>query len=400
MKTERLQVLSQTFHDSLLDDTLQFWVEHGIDRQYGGFLTFLGRKGELLSPEKGMWVHGRMTWLFARLYNELEQRPEWLDLARHGIDFIKRHGFDDTGRMYFTVARDGRRLRMRRYPFTEIFGVMAFAEYGRAAGDRASITKARELMELVEKLISRPEALSPKFYPEHRQTRSHSIAMIRINTYQVLRQSDPEGSYDHAIGRAIEEVFHYFVKPERRVLLETVGANGELLEGPVGRCVNPGHAIETAWFMLEEAKRSGDKLLMQKALPILDWSLEIGWDGQYGGLLSFVDVEGLQPEQVEWNMKYWWPQTEAIYATLLAYSMTHEERYLDWFDRTHDWAMQHFPDRQYGEWFGYLHRDGSVALDLKGNNWKGPFHLPRQQLYAHLLAKEMLEHAARSTSTD
>jgi len=48
----------------------------------------------------------------------------------------------------------------------------------------------------------------------------------------------------------------------------------------------------------------------------------------------------------------------------------------------HDWAYAHFPDAEHGEWYGYLHRDGRVSVPLKGNLWKGPFHLPRMQLLA------------------
>jgi N-acylglucosamine 2-epimerase len=56
----------------------------------------------------------------------------------------------------------------------------------------------------------------------------------------------------------------------------------------------------------------------------------------------------------------------------------------------HEWAYAHFPDREHGEWFGYLHRDGTVSTRLKGNVWKGPFHLPRMQWYCTLRIQEML----------
>jgi N-acylglucosamine 2-epimerase len=218
--------------------------------------------------------------------------------------------------------------------------------------------------------------------------------MIRVATYQILREADPgrAAAYTALIDRSIDEIFALFLKPDRRALLETVGPAGEMLDGPAGRCVNPGHAIETCWFLMTEARLRHDRGLLERALPILDWSLALGWDPVHGGLFSFVDVEGRQPEQVEWDMKYWWPHTEAIYATLLAYALTGKGEYAAWFEKVLDWSLAHFPDLENGEWFGYLHRDGSVALDLKGNNWKGPFHLPRAQLYAHLLLEEMIAH--------
>lgn len=217
------------------------------------------------------------------------------------------------------------------------------------------------------------------------------MAMIQINTLQVLRDADKNTEYDGRIDNAIEEVFRYFVKPEKKALLETVGEKGEYLGHlPEGRCVNPGHAIETAWFIMEEGRHRNDTELVKRALPILDWSLEMGWDKKHGGFLYFLDVEGRQPFQLEWDMKLWWPHNEAIYATLLAYALTGEKKYETWFEKILDWSLKHFPDKEFGEWIGYLHRDGTVALDLKGNYFKGPFHLPRQQLFSHLLLKEML----------
>jgi trehalose 6-phosphate synthase/phosphatase len=45
-------------------------------------------------------------------------------------------------------------------------------------------------------------------------------------------------------------------------------------------------------------------------------------------------------------------------------------------------------DPEFGEWYGYLHRDGRVSTRLKGNMWKGPFHLPRMLWYCWKLLDE------------
>jgi N-acylglucosamine 2-epimerase len=349
-----------------------------------------------------MWVMGRFTWILSRMYNTLEARDEWLELSKHGADFIKKYGFDDDGRMFFIVDRDGRPIRKRRYLFTETFAVIALAEYARATRDRKTLRLAQETMKMVLDYYNNPEGLDPKYIPENYSVKGHSMAMIRINTLQILRDAAEAleesndifslDEYDTVIDDAINEVFSHFVKPDKKALVETVGPQGEYLGHlPEGRCINPGHAIETGWFVMEEGKRRNDEELIQKALPLLEWSYDWGWDSQYGGLFSFVDVEKRQPTQLEWDMKLWWPQNEAIYAFLLAHQLTGEEKYLELFNMVHEWCLKHYPDTKHNEWIGYLHRDGSVALDLKGNYFKGPFHLPRQQLYSHLLLKEMVE---------
>jgi N-acylglucosamine 2-epimerase len=397
MTHHRIEQLSTDFRSALLDDTIPFWLDHATDREYGGYMTFLDRKGEILCHDKPMWIQGRIGWIMARLYNDIEKRPEWLTASRHAIDFILAHGFDSDGRVFFLVSREGKPLRKRRYLFAEIFAIMAFAEYAKAANDAALLDRAKQLATFVQDVNARqwgdPGALEPKTDPRTRPMRGHSMAMIQINVLQILREADASHNplpYDRLIDVQIDEVFRYFLKPEMKALLETVGPNGEYLgDSPEGRCVNPGHAIETAWFIMAEAKRRGDKELLGRALEILDWSLARGWDEKHGGILYFVDVEGKQPVQYEWDMKLFWPHTEAIYATLLALSLTGEKRYEAWFERILKWTMRHFPDRKYGEWIGYLHRDGTVSHDLKGNMWKGAFHVPRMQLYCHLLLEEM-----------
>lgn len=389
MRDYKTDELKDFFYKQLVNNTIPFWINNSIDNKYGGFVTYLDRKGNVLSTDKSMWIQGRTAWLFARMYNKLEKKAQWLELSNHGIEFIKKYGFDTDGRMFFTVTREGKPLRKRRYLFTETFAIIAFSEYAKASGDREALTSAKNILELVLKYYRTKGSLPAKTYPETRQTRSLSMPMILINTIQVLRESENNEKYNKLIDEFIEEIFTYFAKEERGILLETVGINGEFIDLPEGRCIDPGHEIETCWFLMEEGRIRNNKKLIEKTLPFLDSALELGWDNKYGGLFYFVDIEGKQAEQLEWDMKLWWPHNEAIYATFLAYHLTGKKKYLNWFKKILDWSLKHFPDKKYGEWFGYLHRDGTVALDFKGNNWKGPFHLPRQELNMYLL---LLDH--------
>jgi len=390
MNSQRIDELIACYRDGLLNDTMPFWERHAPDTEHGGFLTYLDADGSVVSTDKPMWVAGRITWLFSRLYNSVEPREAWLKWAAHGVDFIRKHGFDEDGRMFWVVTREGRPLRKRRYLYTEVFAVIALAEYARAAGDEEAKKQACDLYRLIMRYHVTPGLLEPKGIPETRQLKSHGMPMVLLATTQVLRRVDDDPLYAKVVDEAVDEVLNHFVKPEFKVLLETVGPNGEFLDEPDGRVVNPGHAIETAWFIMEEARHRGnDRDLIEAACRILDWSLDAGWDREFGGIYYFRDCKGRPCPQYEHDMKLWWPHNEALYATLLAHHLTGEARYADWHRRIHDWAYAHFPDRENGEWFGYLHRDGSLSNTLKGNMWKGPFHLPRMQLYCWKLLEEM-----------
>ncbi|MCD6405905.1 MAG: AGE family epimerase/isomerase [Planctomycetes bacterium] len=389
MTPERTLDLIETYRDGLLEDTLAFWLDRCVDREYGGFLHCLDADGSLLGSDKGVWVNARLTWLLARLYNRVERRPEWLALSKHGVDFLLKYAFDGDGRCFYSLTQGGRPLRKRRYLFSEAFVTIALAEYARAAGDAHALSTAVELYRRILTFHEVPGLLSPKVFPETRPSKSHAMPMILLATTQVIREVDDDPLYAEVAKRSANEVLGDFLHRDEKALLETVGPNGERLDGPEGRLVNPGHAIETSWFLMEEGRASGDRALIEDACRILRWSLEAGWDDEFGGILYFVDIEGKPPEPYEHDMKLWWPHTEAIYATLLAYRLTGEEQYLDWHTRVHNWAYSHFPDREHGEWFGYLHRDGTPSSRVKGSMWKGPFHLPRMQLNCWTLLEEM-----------
>ena len=113
------QALASTYRKALLEDTLPFWIPRAVDEEHGGFLIARDRDGSLLDTDKGMWQQCRFTWLLGELCNRVENRDEWLDLCRHGVEFIDQHGFDcRDGRMWFHVTRDGKPIRKRRYAFT------------------------------------------------------------------------------------------------------------------------------------------------------------------------------------------------------------------------------------------------------------------------------------------
>jgi len=382
MDAQRLDELLRIYRDGLLDDTLPFWLRHGVDREFGGFLTCVNRDGSPIDTDKGVWQQCRFTWLLGELYNTVAKQEEWLELARHGIEFIERHAFDraDDGRMFFHLTRDGRPVRKRRYNFSESFAAIAFAEFAKATGDERYRDRAIELFESFVAYNTTPGASVPKFTAE-RPSKGIGFPMITIGTAQQLRDAVGYEGATEWIDRSIDEIRRDFVKPDLGVVMETVGPNGEVHDHFDGRMLNPGHAIEGAWFILHEARcRHNDAGLIRLGTSMLDWMWERGWDEEFGGILYFRDLRGLPVQEYWHDMKFWWPQNETIIATLLAWSLTGDAKYADWHRRVHDWAYARFPDPEHGEWFGYLHRDGRLSVPLKGNLWKGPFHLPRMQL--------------------
>lgn len=384
--------LAAFYRETLLRDVMPFWLQHGMDAEHGGIMTALDREGSLLDTDKSVWFQGRAGWMWATLFNTVEKRDEWLAASGSCVRFLREHCLSPHGKMYFTVTRDGLPLRMRRYAFSESFAAIANAAYAKATGDARAADDARRYFASYLHYSFTPGAVPPKHEPT-RPMKGIGPHMIAIATAQELRANLGDVSVSGRnctewIDVSIAEIERAFFKPDLQVLMETVGGDNQILDHIDGRTLNPGHAIECAWFIMHEGRLRNDARLIAFGATILDWMWARGWDAEHGGLFYFRDLHG-KPVQEYWqSMKFWWPHCEAIIATLLAWKLTGEARHAERHRLVHDWSFAHFPDPKHGEWYGYLHRDGGVSQPAKGNMFKGPFHLPRMLWYAWRLLSE------------
>jgi len=370
------------FRKELLESCVPFWLNHAVDTEYGGLLNCLDREGKVYSNDKSIWMQGRAAWMFSYLYNNIEKNEEYLHLAKSCLDFLEKYGIDKDGRMFFTVTRDGLPLRKRRYFFSETFYIIGCAEYYMATGEEKYLKIAKKYFDFVYGIYRDPSTdpykITPKSYASTRATKGKAEPMILLNVSSIMRQADPEGCYDDIISGLIQDL-RAFHNEEYHAMFECIGADGSfILDSAPCRVINPGHDIECSWFMLEEGIRRGDEELIAFAKTVFDEAFARGWDSEYGGISYFKDVLGLPVEAYEHDMKLWWPHNETVIAALMLYQHTGEEKYKEIFDRVTDYAFSHFSDPAYGEWFGYLRRDGKpTEPPCKGHTYKGPFHVMR-----------------------
>lgn len=387
MTRERREELIACYRDGLLEDVLPFWIKHGWDREHGGMLTGLDRDGTLIDDDKSVWFQGRAAWVFATAHRLVEPRKEWREVALSCAQFLRRYARGPEGKMYYTLTREGRPLRMRRYVFSESFAAIGWAACAQMTGDQSWAREAWQAWDTYLDHTFTPGVMPAKTEPETRPMKALSPRMITMATAQELRELLGEEEVrgltcTQWIDRAIEEIRRDFFKPDLGALMEVVAPDGAIIDHFAGRQLNPGHAIEAAWFILHEAKhRGGDRELTNLGCAILDGMWARGWDREHGGVLYNVDVKGLPVLEYWHHMKFWWPHNETVIATLLAWTLTGEAKYLEWHKQVHDWSHKHFADPEYGEWFGYLDRRGNPTAQLKGSTFKGPFHVPRMQLY-------------------
>ncbi|MFA5586628.1 MAG: AGE family epimerase/isomerase [Saccharofermentanales bacterium] len=386
MDLSSLKQYRDTVHDELFGSVMPFWTKYGPDAQYGGFKTCLDRTGQAYSKEKSVWMQGRAGWMFGHLYNRYGTNDEWLSIAGDCIDFSNKYCIDPADeRMYFVVGDDGTPFRKRRYTFSEIFYVMANAEYFAATGSEKHREDARRCFRMIKGIhddpSSDPYKITPKFLPTAPAMRGLSGTMMLMLTARTLRVCDPENAdeYRAAERQLLDEALTFHFNKDLGVLLEGVGPKGEYVSDySSGRVVIPGHCLEAAWYYLREAEELGDDSIVEKIETFYDGAYRMGWDQEYGGLLYFVDSEGHPPQAYEYDMKLWWIHAEAISSAIRLYRYTGKDRYWQDFKRIFDYSFEHFKDKEYDEWYGYLRRDGQPTMPAcKGNVFKGPFHVPR-----------------------
>lgn len=373
-----MKELALKYRDELLERVLPFWLEKSQDKEYGGYFTCLDRRGEVFDTDKFIWLQGRQVWMFSMLYNKVERRQEWLDCALQGGEFLRKYGHDGKLNWYFSLTREGRPLVEPYNIFSYTFATMAFGQLSLATGNAEYAEIAKRTFDIVLSKTDNPKGHWNKAYPGTRNLKNFALPMILCNLALEIEPLLDEDFLIRTIDTCIHEVMEVFLRPELGgIIVENVELDGSLSDTFDGRLLNPGHAIEAMWFIMDLGERLGRKDLIEKAAQTTLRMLEYGWDKQYGGIFYFMDRLGHPTQQLEWDQKLWWVHIESLISLLKAYRLTGSQESLQWFEKIHDYTWTHFRDDEYPEWWGYLDRRGQVLLDLKGGKWKGCFHVPR-----------------------
>lgn len=375
--TTDFKKLSEQYKHELLDKVVPFWLEKSQDLEHGGYFTCLDREGNVFDTDKFIWLQGREVWMFATLYNKVEKRQEWLDCAIQGAEFLKKYGHDGNLNWYFSLDREGHPLVEPYNIFSYTFAVIAFGQLSIATGNQEYADIAKRTFDIVLSKVDNPKGCWNKAVPGSRALKSFALPMILCNVALEIEPLLDPAFMKQTIDTCIHEVMDVFYRPELGLIVEHLSADNELVDCFDGRLLNPGHAIEAMWFIMDLGKRLGRQDLIEKAVDIALNEANYGWDKENGGIFYFMDRLGHPCQQLEWDQKLWWVHIETLITMIKGYQLTGRQECLEWFNRVHDYVWSHFADPEHPEWFGYLNRQGEVLLPLKGGKWKGCFHVPR-----------------------
>ncbi|MCC6443974.1 MAG: AGE family epimerase/isomerase [Armatimonadetes bacterium] len=368
----------ERYEKELTRNVVPFWEAHGIDHEYGGYFDSLDRDGSVWDPDKWMWMQWRKVFMFATLTRSAYGEPRYLDHARQGFEFLTRHGKSGDGSYCFGLNRKGEPIVAPYSIYSEAFAAMGAAALYKATGEDACRAEADSAMANYLRRMANPKGQWDKSLPARPARLSHGVYMILANLGTVVKDCLQSADYEAQVAEAVDMVVHCFWNPERRILFENIDPDFSVdMESGDGRHINPGHGLESCWFILQYAERNQRPELVPVVADMIKGLLDFGWDREYGGIYYFMDALGRPKLELEWDMKLWWVHNEALVATLYAYRLTRDPVFLEWFRQIDAWSWEHFRDPEYGEWFGYLNRRGEPTHLLKGSKWKCFFHLPR-----------------------
>ena len=366
------------YKNELLNEIVPFWSKNSLDKDAGGYFTCLDAKGNVYDTDKFAWLQGRQIWTYSMLFDKVEAKEEWKDIAELGASFMRKHGRDENGDWYFSFTKRGKPLVQPYNIFSDCFATMGFGALCKINQSNEDADIALKTFHRILERRNNPKGKYSKGFPGTRDLKNFSLPMILCNLSLELEHLLDKSTVDGLIDEVLHEVMSVFYQPQSGLILENVHHDGSFSDSYEGRVVNPGHIIEAMWFIMDLALRKNDNALINKVLEIAFTALEFGWDDKYEGILYFKDIKGHPVQQLEWDQKLWWVHVEALVAMAKGYAITQNEKCAMWFEKLHNYTWKNFRDAENGgEWYGYLNRRGEVSLAAKGGKWKGCFHIPR-----------------------
>ena len=115
--------------------------------------------------------------------------------------------------------------------------------------------------------------------------------------------------------------------------------------------------------------------------------LNNGIDNEFGG----VFVEGPHAGGVSDREKEFWQQAEVLTAMLDAYIMFHDSVFLEAYRNVHRFVFDKMINKEVGEWFPLLTREGDPIWTHMGHSWKINYHTVRAMVLSINRLNKILE---------
>ena len=379
--------LYKQYKNTLTSEVMPYWLKHSIDPS-GAINNCLSEDGGLICKDRFIWSQGRALWTFSAMYNRIETKKEYLEVADGLFRYLCDISNHTDAEWNYRYDEHGNVLDGPISIYVDGFVLAGMTEYYIATGNEEAARIALAIYESTLNRLSYPDEIKVAPYVIPKGMKTHGVNMIFSFFYYCLgkamkREDICEQGYKLAV-----EVLEKFYVSQKDAVLEFVNIDGSFSDTPEGRSCVPGHVIECMWFLITIFEDRGEKEKIQQCCRLIKRHIELGLDTQTGGITLALDIDGKKP--VFWGKptyKPWWVQVEALVATAYAYKHTKDEWYIEMHGKINKYAFSHYPNG-YGDWYNWLDKDGNIA-ESAALPVKDPFHLPRGLIYLCQLMKEI-----------
>lgn len=368
----------------LLTNILPFWQTQTIDHENGGFYGKIHNDLTIEKEvDKGGILNCRILWTFSSAYR-IYQKPEYLEIARRAYDYICRYLWDSEFQgVYWAADYKGSVSDDRKQTYVQAFAIYAFSEYFRAAGNRESLERAKQLYRLLEDYCYDPaysgyfEAcdrnwnLKDSFLDAKcgREKKSMNTMLHVLEAYTNLCRIWPSAELKHSLRQTLTVIIDKIINPET--------CHFKLFFDEAWNSLSDvdsyGHDIEGSWLIWEAAEVLADQALLARVRPIV---IGMGESVLKEGLKRGREIQN-ESDDIR---RDWWPQAEAVVGFINLYQMTGKQEYLEKAQSVWTFIQEKIIDHQNGEWFWGVTENGEIQperTDSKVDFWKCPYHNSR-----------------------
>ena len=367
--------LKKEIVQDLTENILPFWATKTIDPNGGfyGKVKFDGTPDP--GADKGGILNSRLIWTFSSAYRMLGDE-QYKTLADRAQRYFLDHFMDkEYGGTFTSVKADGTPSVSGKMIYQNAFAVYGLSEHYRATGNKESLEAAIAVYnKLVEhaydpvnggfiEAFTREWVMIERGFPKTMNNNLHVLEAL-TNLYRVW----PDNGLKEQLTRQIDIMSNKILNREtwhENLYLTMDFENKRDID-------SYGHDIEFSWLLVEAAEVLGDEKILEDtkyvAVNLARVQLEQGFN-ELGGMY-YEKADGKMIESFEW-----WPQSESVVGYLNAWQISGEQRFLETAVKSWGFIKEYMIDREYGGWYRGVKPDGTPLKNaLKVDQWICPYH--------------------------
>lgn len=383
-----LKKLRDTYMEALLGKFIPNMDTYVVDHELGGFMCSIDiRSRKLISTTKRAWFEGRGIWMYSFLYNNIEKKPRYLEIATKSKNFILKLLPKDGTYYISSFTKEGVPVgKVEGDIYGNLFVAEGLAEYSKALGDKRYFDQAKDIILKAVARYDRPD-FTYAYKAENRlagpRILGHWMILLSLST-QMLRQH-PDTEIKALADRCVDAIMNHHLNPEFKLLNEALAHDMSALTDPVASQFGDiGHGCETLAFVMNYAVLIKDANLFKRASAEFKRHVDIAWDDIYGG--HFHVMENVSTNTWTLN-KLRWLQEEILIGALILIEHTGDEWALNCFAKTEAYIREKYVRPEYA----FVIDSGDRKMEKHTSVRAEHYHYPRQLMVSILAIDRILK---------